>query len=97
MLLKLPNPVPEHAQIKTVMQSFSDDSKAVYFDRHGGAFVFNTSLELRQVHARFDKVLRSGDTFLIVEIGPDWMSYGHNVAAGWLTHRLGKEIAQQAA
>jgi hypothetical protein len=90
MLLNIAKPVPEHVKIKTILNEISPDSKAVYFDKHGGAFLFNTSLALRLVVARFDRVFQGDDRFLIVEIGPNWHTYGNNVAARWLRHHLGK-------
>lgn len=94
MLLNITTPVPEHAKIITVMSSISPDGKAVYFDKHGGAFLFNTDLPLAVVRARFEGVLLSGDRHIIVELGTAWCTYGYNVAAGWLRHHLGTAEAR---
>lgn len=89
MLLNIKNPLPEHAKIKTTLDSISNGTaKAAYFDKNGGAFLFTSKLNTGQIHGRFDGVLLNDDTYLIVELGQDWYTFGHNAAAGWLRNHL---------
>jgi hypothetical protein len=89
MLLNIKTPQPEHAKIKTTLDTISNGtSKPVYFDRHGGAFLFMSRLSAGQIHGRFDGVLLNEDFYLIVELGKDWVTFGQGIAAGWLRNHL---------
>lgn len=90
MLLNIKTPQPEHAKVKTILDSVSGGTaKAVYFDRHGGAFLFTSTLSAGKIHGRFGGVLLNDDSYLIVELGRDWVTFGHGIAAGWLRNHLG--------
>ena len=89
MLLNIKSPQPEHAKIKTTLDALSNGTaKAVYFDRHGGAFLFTSRLNAGQIHGRFDGVLLNEDFYLIIELGQDWVTFGQGVAACWLRNHL---------
>lgn len=89
MLLNIKNPQPEHARIKTTLDALSDGTaKAVYFDKHGGAFLFMSKLNAGQIHGRFDGILLNEDFYLIIEIGHEWQTFGQGIAAGWLRNHL---------
>jgi hypothetical protein len=89
MLLNIKSPQPEHAKIKTVLDSVSGGTaRAVYFDKHGGAFLFSSKLNAGQIHGRFGGVLLNEDFYLIVELGQDWAAFGQGIAAGWLNTHL---------
>jgi hypothetical protein len=89
MLLNIKKPQPEHAKIKTILDTISDGtSKAAYFDKHGGAFLFMSNLNAGKIHGRFDGVLLNEDFYLIIELGQDWATFGQGIAASWLRNHL---------
>lgn len=65
MLLNITTPQPEHAKIKAVMENLSGSTaKAVYFDKHGFAYLFSSKLNAGQIHGRFDGVLLNDDHYI---------------------------------
>lgn len=89
MLLNIKKPQPEHAEIKARLEKLSNGTaKAVYFDSHGAAFLFTSTLNAGQIYGRFDGVLLNEDRYMIVELGQDWVTFGGGIAAGWLRHHL---------
>lgn len=90
MLINLSDPnAPEHSSILGVIDKISDGSgKPVYFDKHAGAFLLQTSLNASQIYRRFDGILLNDDGCLIIEIGHDWMTFGHDKASAWLNRHL---------
>jgi len=89
MLLNITKPQPEHTKIKTILDGISNDTaKAVYFDKHGGAFLFTSKLNAGQIHGRFSGILLNEDKYLIIELGQDWHTFGQGVADGWLRNHL---------
>ena len=94
MLLNITRPRPEHAQIKTIMNSISPDARPVYFDKHGAAFLFTSRLLLGHIASKFAGTLFGKDRFFIVQVGPDWFtSDGNDIAQAWLQQHLRKEGA----
>lgn len=85
MLLNIKNPQPEHARILGKLSELSNETaKAIYFDRHGGAFLMSTSLDANSIYKKLDGIVFNDDSFLIIEIGSDWMTFGNNIASYWL-------------
>lgn len=91
MLLNIATPAPEHVRIKEILQAISAEYRAVYFDSHGGAFLFNTGLAPHVVASRINPALLTDDRYLIVEVGPHWYTHDNNIARAWFAHHLGKE------
>lgn len=90
MLMKLSNPgSPEHHQIEPVLKDISfNNYKFAYYDKHAAAVLFSTSLNARQIHARFDGVLLNDDQRMIIEVGHDWYTYGLDSAAAYLNRHV---------
>lgn len=91
MLLNIKIPQVEHAKIQSKLSEISSGtSKAVYFDRNGGAFLFLSRLVPRQIYDRLTGILLNDDTYIIVELGEKWITFGHGSAAAWLQKNLNK-------
>ena len=89
MLLNIKVPQAEHARIQAKLSEISSGtSKAIYFDKHGGAFLFKTTLKAQQIYDRLIGTLLNDDRYIIVELGTDWTTFGHEDAAGWLRKYL---------
>ncbi|MBY0483462.1 hypothetical protein [Nitrosomonas sp.] len=84
LLLNTSTVQPEHAKIQTTLSKLSNDtSKPIYFDKHGGAFLFVTKLNAGQISARLEGILLNDDNYIIVEVGSDWFTFGNTKAATW--------------
>lgn len=91
MLLNIKIPQAEHAKIKDKLNEISNGTaKAVYFDKHGGAFLFLSALKPEQIYNRFSGILLNDDAYIIIEIGNKWITFGHSAAADWLQKNLRK-------
>lgn len=89
MLLNIKVPQAEHVKIQSKLNEISNrTSKAVYFDKNGGAFLFISKLVPRQIYDRFSGILLNDDAFIIVELGHQWITFGHGSAAIWLEKNL---------
>lgn len=91
MLLNIKVPQAEHIKIQSKLtEIFNGTSKAVYFDKNGGAFMFMSKLIPRQIYDRFSGILLNDDSYIIVELGSKWITFGHGSATAWLQKHLNK-------
>lgn len=91
MLLNIRIPQAEHAKIQERLAEISNGSaKAVYFDKNGGAFLFMSELEPKQIYDRLCGALLNDDSYIIVELGDKWITFGQGAAAIWLDKNLRK-------
>lgn len=89
MLLNIKEPQPEHAKIQSKLNEISrGTSKPIYFDKHGGAFLFKTTLRAQQVYDSLIGILLNDDRYIIVELGANWTTFGFEDASGWLRKYL---------
>lgn len=89
MLLNITVPQPEHAKILSKLNELSNGTvKPVYFDKHGGAFLFTTKLNARQLYDRLIGVLLNDDRYIIIELGKDGIAFGFESAMEWFRKYL---------
>ena len=83
LLFNITTPQREHAKLKPALLDLDPDAAFVYFDKHGGAALMHTHLAAGQIEDRLIGVFLNSDRRLIVELGPDWHTFGLDKAAMW--------------
>lgn len=85
LLINIKIPQPEHANIITKLNQISDNTaKPVYFDKNGGAILFKTDLNAKEIYNAITGSVLNDDRFIILEICEQFFTFGHDIAAGWL-------------
>ena len=81
----LPKPQREHANIVEVIRAASSGEFKQFFVPSGVGFVYDS--DQLPWNLSFSKILHTGDTKMIVEIGEKVLLEGYGVAEGWLNTR----------
>ena len=81
----LPKPQREHAGIVDVIRAASGGDFKQFYIPGGIGFVYESDALPWDVS--FSKILHTGDTKMIVEIGEKVLLEGYGVAEGWLNTR----------